>query len=155
MARFRRRSTRGYLGRKRNVDRKLPCGYSDVAAGTAQTAFTYTATVACTVKSLKLDIGANLVSGTGEAALVYALVHVREGYNPQPLNWPVVAGDLYNPTMDVLISGVLTDTALEDHKTNMIGRKLKTGDKLALMVLNGSATSSCRVHFELPFSVLT
>ena len=80
---------------------------------------------------------------------------VREGYNANSLVWPAVAGDLYNPTMDVLISGVLTDGAVEDHKSNMIGRKLKTGDRLALCILNGTPTVSCRVHFEMPFSVLT
>jgi len=156
MARFRRRSTRGYLGRKRNVDRKLPCGFSDVGAGTQQVAYNYTATQACTVKSIKLDIGSNLGSVVqGDISLVYALVVVREGYNANSLVWPAVAGDLYNPTMDVLISGVLTDGAVEDHKSNMIGRKLKTGDRLALCILNGSSTVSCRVHFEMPFSVLT
>ena len=41
-------------------------------------------------------------------AVAYALVVVREGYNPNQLNWPAVSTDMYNPTMDVLISGVLT-----------------------------------------------
>ena len=155
MARFRRRSSRGYLGRKRNVDRKLPCGYSDVDANTQQYAYNYTATTACTVKSIKLDIGANVVAGAGEIAIVYALVVVREGYNANNLVWPAIQGDLYNPTMDVLISGVLTEKGAEDNKSNAIGRKLKTGDRLALCVLNGSPTVAARVHFEMPFSVLT
>ena len=57
----------------------------------------------------------------------YALVVVREGYNANGLNYPAVADDLYNPTMDVLISGILTDNGVEDHKWNAIGRKLKKG----------------------------
>jgi len=157
MARFRRRSTRGYGRAKRNSDRKIQCGYSDVAPNTQQAAYTYTASTACTVKSIKLDIGANLSSGTGDITLAYALVVAREGYNANPLIWPAVGGanDLYSPTMDVLVSGVLSDTTVEDHKSNMIGRKLKTGDRLVLLVLNGSATGINRVLFDLNFSVLT
>jgi len=156
MARFRRRSSRGFLGRKRNVDRKLPCGYSDVAPSTQQYAYNFTATTACTIKSIKLDIGANAYGEeVGQIAVAYALVVVREGYDANTLNWPALQGDLYNPTMDVLISGVLTDNGTEDNKSNAIGRKLKTGDRLALCVLNGSTTINVRVHFEMPFSVLT
>ena len=155
MARFRRRSSRGFLGRKRNAERKLPCGVVDLGPSTQQYAYQYTATSACTVKSIKLDVGANTVGGPGDVAVVYALVLVREGYNPNSLVWPAPTGDLYNPTMDVLISGVLTDGAIEDHKSNMIGRKLKTGDRIALMVLNSSAAVSVRCYYEMPFSVLT
>ena len=154
MARFRRRSSRGYLGRKRNVDRKLRVG-TVTSMQTQQYAYNYTATTACTVKSIKLDIGAQAVAGAGDVAIVYALVVVREGYNANTLNWPAIEGDLYNPTMDVLISGVLTEKGKEDNKSNAIGRKLKTGDRLALCVLNGSPTVAARVHFEMPFSVLT
>ena len=119
MARFRRRSSRGYLGRKRNVDRKLPCGYSDVAPSTQQYAYNFTATTACTIKSIKLDIGANVTNeGTGQNCDCLCF----SGCPPKGImliHWfgPQFKGDLYNPTMDVLISGVLTDTALEDHKS--------------------------------------
>ncbi len=151
MARFRRRSTRGYLGAKRNADRKLPCGVSNVAANDQQVAYTYTATQACVVKSIKLDIGC---TGTADVAMPYALVVVREGYDANLLNYPSVTGDLYNPTMDVLISGVLTDNRAEDHKSNAIGRKLKTGDRLALCIKN-STSSALVCVFEMPFTVLT
>jgi hypothetical protein len=150
MARYRRRSTRGYLGAKRNADRHLPCGNSVVADGAQQFAYTYTAKQACTVKSIKLDIGArgaNLI-------MPYALVVVREGYDANLLNYPVVQGDMYNPTMDVLISGVITDQGNEDHKSNAIGRKLKTGDRLCLLVANSTA-AAITCAFEMPFTVLT
>ena len=155
MARFRRRSSRGYLGRKRNVDRKLPGGESNVPGGTQQVAYTYTATAACTVKSIKLDIGMRKTTESS-CVVIYALVHVREGYDANALVYPAISGDMYNPTMDVLISGVLTDTTVEDRKANMIGRKLKTGDRLALCIYNYAAgATSADVAFEMPFSVLT
>ena len=53
--------------------------------------------------------------------------------------------------MDVLISGVITDTAVEDHKWNSIGRKLKAGDRLALLVK--STWDNAFSIFELSFSV--
>ena len=70
--------------------------------------------------------------------------------------WPAITTDLYNPTMDVLISGVLTDGGVEDHKYNAIGRKLKTGDRLCLLyyaALNNGSNAS--VTFEMNFSVLS
>ena len=73
--------------------------------------------------------------GLADAVVVpYALVVVREGYNANPLNYPAITDDLYNPTMDVLISGILTDNAVEDSKYNAIGRKLKKGDRICLIV---------------------
>ena len=61
--------------------------------------------------------------------------------------------DLYNPTMDVLISGVLTDRATEDQKSNYIGRKLKAGDRLCLIVSNTSS-GSVGIMFETSMSIL-
>ena len=85
----------------------------------------------------------------------YALVVVREGYNANLLVYPALTDDLYNPTMDVLISGVLTDGSFEDHKWNKIGRKLKTGDRLCLIVYNTSGGTATDVAFELSFSFMT
>ena len=55
---------------------------SGVPYGTQAVAYTYTATQACTVKSIKLDTGVVQydVSDNGNA-VIYALVVVREGYN--------------------------------------------------------------------------
>ena len=130
---------------------------SGVPYGTQAVAYTYTATQACTVKSIKLDTGVVQydVSDNGNA-VIYALVVVREGYNANSIVWPAITADLYNPTMDVLISGVLTDGGVEDHKYNAIGRKLKTGDRLCLLyyaALNNGMHAS--VTFEMNFSVLS
>ena len=62
--------------------------------------------------------------------------------------------DLYNPTMDVLISGVLTDNTMEDNKSNYIGRKLKAGDRLCLIVYNTASVSSVGVIFECSMSIV-
>ena len=136
---------------KRNAERIVRGGASIIASGTQQIAYTYTATEACVVKSIKLDTGVT----TGEPSGVpYVLVHVREGYNANTITYPAITTDMYNPTADVLISGILTDNAVEDHKYNMIGRKLKSGDRLALIYYS-SAAGEVRVQFELNFSVLT
>ena len=91
-----------------------------------------------------------------QAAVPYALVVVREGYNANTLNYPAITNDLYNPTMDVLISGVLTDGGIEDHKYNSIGRKLKIGDRICLIVYAINTDGSpVELVFEMNFSVLT
>jgi len=155
MARF-RRFRRSYGAKtKRNAERIVRGGSSNVNYATQQTAYTYTATQACTAKSIKLDIGQ--VSATAEMHVPYALVVVREGYDANQLNYPAVTDDMYNPTMDVLISGILTDNSVEDHKFNMVGRKLKRGDRLCLIVYAAGAggTGNVWVHFEMNFTVLT
>ena len=101
-----------------------------------------------------MDIG-NGGGLSNDTIVPYALVVVREGYNANLLVYPALSDDLYNPTMDVLVSGVLTDGSFEDHKWNKIGRKLKTGDRLCLIVYNTSSGTATDVAFELSFSFMT
>ena len=149
MARFTKRYRRRYT--KRNADRKIQGGSSTVAAGTQQVVYTWTATDACTVKSIRLDVG---VSAAAANIVPYILVRVPEGYTANTMSYPAVEVDIYNPTDQVLISGILTDPTVEDHKSNWIGRKMKPGDRLALIIFNGEG-EDVRVSFELSFSVLT
>ncbi len=112
MARF-RRFRRSYGAKtKRNAERVVRAGQSQLTSGTQQTAYTYTATQACTVKSIRLDLGMTSVAAIS-TSVPYALVLVREGYNANPLVYPAITDDMYNPTQDVLISGVLTDGSVE------------------------------------------
>ena len=145
---FRSRKSRRYVSRpKRNAERVVRAGQSNLTGGTQQTAYTYTADQACTVRSIKLDIGMD-TGGLVDAVVVpYALVVVREGYNANPLNYPAITDDLYNPTMDVLISGILTDNAVEDSKYNAIGRKLKKGDRICLIVYAPATTTANPTFF--------
>ena len=136
---------------KRNAERVVRGGTSVIPGGTQVVAYTYTATEACVVKSIKLDTGVTIGDPSG---VPYVLVHVREGYNANTITYPAITTDMYNPTADVLLSGILTDNAVEDHKYNMIGRKLKSGDRLALIYYS-SAAGEVRVQFEINFSVLT
>ena len=88
------------------------------------------------------------------ANMPYVLVRVAEGYTANTMTWPALTGDMYNPTDQVLISGVLTSGQSEDHKGNSIGRKMKAGDRMALIFLNGSS-EDLDVSFEISFSILT
>ena len=150
----RRYNVRRYFRRaKRNAERHVRAGSSSVTGGTQQIAYTYGATNACVIKSIKLDIGSTL--GDSGTNIPYVLVVVREGYDANTIAYPAVLTDLYNPTMDVLISGILTAADVEDHKWNMIGRKLKKDDRICLIVRNAAISGNATVSFELNFSILT
>ena len=82
------------------------------------------------------------------AAVAYCLVHVREGYNANSITYPAVTDDMYNPTNDVIISGVLTDGSTEDHKYARIGRKMKPGDRIALLYYLSSTTGTVNVSLK-------
>ena len=153
MPRFSRRFRRAvYARQKRNVERIIRSGSANMSATTQSAVFTYTATKACVAKNIKLDFGA--MDGTaGYIACPYVMVVVREGYNPNTITFPATTNDLYNPTMDVLISGILTDSSVEDHKSNYIGRKLKAGDRICLIVYN-TASSARELIFETSMSIL-
>ena len=154
MSSFRRRSNRYVPRIKRNAERHIRGGRMDLPDGAiTYTGYVYTAGSAQTVKSIKLDIGQNTGGITPQTGVVYAIVVVREGYDANGLVWPALTTDLYNPTMDVLISGVLTDSAVEDHKWNAIGRKLKAGDRICLIARGTEGPS--HLNFELSFSVLS
>ena len=150
---FSRRFRRAvYARRKRNTERIIRSSFATVNAGTQSAVYTYTAAKACVAKNIKLDFGA--IEGTaGDIACPYVLVVVREGYNPNNITFPATTNDLYNPTMDVLISGVLTDATSEDHKSNFIGRKLKAGDRLCLIVYN-TLSAAVSVMFECSMSIV-
>ena len=47
-------------------------------------------------------------------AMIYALVYVPEGYNANPIQWPAVSDDLYNPTKNALITGQLNEETIQD-----------------------------------------
>ena len=150
----RRYNVRRYIRRaKRNAERHVRGGSSNVVGGTQQIAYTYEATQACVVKSIKLDIGIRI--GDSQSTMPYILGVVREGNSVNNLIYPAVNVDMYNPTMDVLISGVLTSDGVEDHKSNYIGRKLKRGDQIFLLVSNHGSTGNNDVCYELSFSVMT
>ena len=142
-----------YARRKRNSERIIRSGAATIGVASQSAVYTYTATKACVAKNIKLDIGATEDAAT-TVACPYVLVVVREGYNPNLINYPALTDDMYNPTMDVLISGVLTDSKSEDHKSNFIGRKLKKGDRLCLIVLSAAASASVNVVFECSMSIL-
>ena len=154
MVRFRRNSRRFLSRPKRNCERVIRGGTSTVTTGTQQIAYTWTATDACTVRSIKLDVGCTNGMEASVVRIPYVLVRVPEGYNANSMTYPALAVDLYNPTDLVLISGILTENGSEDHKFNMIGRKMKAGDRLALIFLNfGNVDIDC--CFEISFSVMT
>ena len=153
MSSFRRRSYRRYVARpKRNAERVIRGGSSTVAPGTQQIAYTWTAKESCSIKSIRLDLGA---SASNANIVPYVLVRVPEGYNANTIVYPAIADDMYNPTDMVLISGILTDPTVEDHKSNWIGRKMKPGDRLALIIFNGAVAGNIDISFELSFTVLT
>ena len=71
MARFRRFSRRFISKPKRNTERSYPGRFSNIATGTQQVAYTWTATDACTVKSIRLDAGATAITATPDTNVAY------------------------------------------------------------------------------------
>ena len=138
---------------KRNANRIIRAGAMSFTSMQQQVVYTWTATEACTVKSIKLDLGAIDDAG-GQIVIPYVLVRIPEGYGANTITFPALTDDMYNPTDQVLMSGVLTDSTSEDHKFNAIGRKMKPGDRLGLVCKNHTGTAPS-VAFEISFSVLT
>jgi len=138
--------------KSRPTDRIIQGRTSTVAGSTQVSIFQWTATVPCTVTNFKLDIG----SATNDEIQVfpYVLVHVPQGYGTNTINYPTSPSlQLYEPTKNVLISGVVTDPTLEDHKWSKYSRKCQEGDSIALIIMNPTVTPfSCA--WELSFTTV-
>ena len=122
--------------------------------GATATGYLFTATDPCTATNFKLDTGA-LVQLTDPIA--YALVYVPSGYATNNLNYPTAPGvsNLYDPSHNVLISGVLsTNSDNEDHKSSRYSRKMNSGDRIALLYYSADPNSAVPVGWELSFTTL-
>ena len=51
--------------------RVIRAGFSNIATGTQQVAYTWTAADACTVKSIRLDAGATAITATPDTNVAY------------------------------------------------------------------------------------
>ena len=122
-----------------------------ISTGNQVSAYVYTATDPNTATRFKLDTGFS--ASTAGGPVVYALVYVPEGYNINNIVYPAVTDDIYNPTKNVLLSGVLTDNAIEDHKSTSYSRKMAVGDRIALIYYNASS-SQVDASFELSFTTV-
>ena len=153
MARYYRSYRRPIRKNARPTNKIIRAGTSVLPAKATTTGYLYTATDPLTVMNIKLDTGA--VSTLGNAITVaYCLVHIREGYNANSITYPALTDDMYNPTNDVILSGVITDSTVEDHKYARIGRKMKPGDRLALLYYLESASGTAQASFEINFRTL-
>ena len=104
-----------------------------------------------TITNFSLDVGI-----VGQSAVAYCLVYVPEGYDYNDINFPAVTDDLYNPTKNVIISGILNaganDPADDDHKFSRYSRKVVPGDRIALLAY--APTNQSLVNWELNFTVI-
>ena len=151
MARYYRSYRRPIRKSRRPSNKIIRAGYTTVTSGGTVTGYLYTATEPQTAMSIKLDLGMTY-EDVGDPIIAYCLVVVREGYNANGINYPALTDDMYNPTQDVLIGGVLTDSTSEDHRYARVGRKLKPGDRLALLFYSPAGNPSAT--FEINFTTL-
>ncbi len=148
---YRRSSSRRRYPLTRSVQPISRGQFLTLPAGSTVPGYIYTATQPCTVSSIRLDTGI-LSQVNASNAVAYVVVIVPSGYNANGINFPATTTNMYEPAAAVLISGILTDNAVEDHKTHRMGRSLKIGDRLALLFFYDSG-SSCTLSFEINFNV--
>ena len=120
---------------KRSTERIIRAGEVLINTSDTITGYVWTATVPGTVSQMKLDTGVE--SDIAGISYPYALVYVPEGYNANALNFPALTDDLYNPTKNVFISGVINNSQSEDHKYTRYSRKVVPGDRIALPIVTG------------------
>ena len=155
MARYYRSYRRPIKKTTRPTNKVIRAANATLPARTTASGYIYTATDPLTVMNIKLDTGAVAdIDVAAGVTIAYCLVHVREGYNANNITYPALSDDMYNPTNDVIISGVLTDSSIEDHKYARIGRKMKPGDRLVLLYFLEAATGTANVSFEINFTTL-
>ena len=75
------------------------------------------------------------------APLVYALVYVPEGYDPNPINVPIDGNaiSMYEPNQFVISQGIIDTDAGPQRIRSPLSRNLNSGDSIYLII---AATSS-------------
>ena len=137
---------------KRPSERFVRAGSTNTPPSTTAVGYVWEAQEAGTITNFKLDTGMDNSIG-GSSAIAYALVYVPEGYNANTLTYPALTDDMYNPTKNVLISGVLNDVANEDHKSSRYSRKVVRGDRVCLLYYYSAPSGTpAVVSFELNFT---
>ena len=136
--------------RKKPTNRVIQAGNFEVVASNQLSGYVFTATDPCTATNFKLDIG----QFAGLLPLPYALIFIPDGYEANLITYPTVPpANFYEPSQDVLISGVITSLTTEDNKVSRYSRKMNTGDRIALLVKN-IQTTDITCAFELNFTTV-
>ena len=140
---------------KRPVNRVIQAATTAVPPNSNAVGYLFTCLDPCTSTRFALDTGLRPPSSSSINPVAYALVYVPDGYNVNNITYPTVAGtNMYEPSMNVLISGILTDDTTEDHKFCRYSRKMNTGDRIALIYYNSDTTNTVDCSFELNFTTV-
>ena len=148
--RYRYRST--YRRRSNRPSERILRGAvsGSIAPSTTETVYSYEVETPQTIMNISLDLS------PGDASVPhtpYALVVVPEGYTANSINWPAISDDMYNPTKNVLIAGVLGPETSDMPRYVRIGRKMAHGDRIALLVYNAGVAPTA-VMYTLSFTAL-
>ena len=96
----------------------------------------YTGDVACTVRGFSIKLMPRTTNAPSpDDRISWAVVLVNEGYDPNNLN-SNIGVDLYNPTRNVLTSGIWSGQNNWTGGRAKYSRKLMKGDRLMLLVRN-------------------
>ena len=153
---YRRRalSRTSVIRRKRPTERIVRAGVATLPSqGSAPNVigYVFTAKENGTVSNFKLE-NCIISMGTGTNTTVpYAVVYVPEGYNANNLTWPAVVDDMYNPTKNVLMSGILINSENRDFKSSRYSRKVVPGDRICL-IYQGPVNNAITVGFTINFT---
>ena len=83
------------------------------------------------VKNFSIQFVSDTVSGINH--VVWALVYVPEGYDPNALTY--VSGSLYEPNQNVIAAGILNDlTSATNRIFTPMSRNLNSGDRIYLLL---------------------
>ena len=141
---------------KQPTDRSVRAG--GFLVSTSQiVAYTYTATDPCKVCNLSLEIGLDDNTDANSEKVYYAVVYVPEGYNVNTMQVTDVTQDLYNPTKNIMVVGVLTNDGGGAKKTfSRVSRKMAVGDRIALIInrVNNGSTQDNTGNFVLQFTTV-
>ena len=96
----------------------------------------YTGDVACTIRGLSIKLLPRTTNAPlPDDRIMWAVVLVNEGYEPNTLH-STIGVDLYNPTRNVLTSGVWSGQNNWTYGRAKYSRKLMKGDRIMLLVKN-------------------
>ena len=131
---------------KRPSERVSYVGSTSVATNSSQVFYVFAATSAGTLTSMTLSL-TNGTSSSSEDG-TYCLVYVPEGYNANTVRDWSTPGTFYEPEEQVLLAGIIPSTGGPTGPwKSKTSRKVRNGDRIALILTNNEADSAMLSRF--------
>lgn len=96
--------------------------------------------------------GENVWNWNNQIRFEFALIYIPEGTAPHPLNYSETSNSIYEPSQNIIASGVM-DPSNTFRLSTRLARNLNAGDRIGLIIRGYGPSGVSGVEFNIRFMV--